>query len=143
MSEPPRGMRVQHDGERLVLVTSGAATCAVERLLAARQRRERIEPLTLTDSVWLVLGIVVLEQPITRAEIAARRMADSDRQVQQLLHFRLIREEPRAALPGRGIPLVTTGLLLRRLGVGALGELQQQLLATSPPAYAEISEPEP
>jgi hypothetical protein len=45
-----------------VLVTSGAATGAVERLLPARRRRERIEPLTLPDSVWLVLGIVVLEQ---------------------------------------------------------------------------------
>jgi hypothetical protein len=29
----------------------------------------------------------------------------------------LVREEPRAALPGRGIPLITTDLWLRRLGM--------------------------
>jgi hypothetical protein len=29
-----------------------------------------LEPLDLPDTVWLVLAIVVLEQPITRAEIA-------------------------------------------------------------------------
>ncbi|MBV9327118.1 MAG: hypothetical protein JO352_25465 [Chloroflexi bacterium] len=58
-------------------------------------------------------------------------MADSDRQVQVLLHHRLIREEPRAAAPGRGIPLVTTDLVLRRFGVGWIGDLQHQLLAAT------------
>jgi hypothetical protein len=67
----------------------------------------------------------------------ARRLADSDRQVHALLRQRLIREEPRAAVPGRGIPLVTTDLVLRRLGVGGLGELQQQLMAAAPPAQAD------
>jgi chromosome segregation and condensation protein ScpB len=71
-----------------------------------------------------VLAIVVVEQPITRAEITARRMAGSDRQVQVLLQqHRLVREEPHAALPGRGIPLITTDLLLRRLGMASIGEL--------------------
>jgi chromosome segregation and condensation protein ScpB len=54
-----------------------------------------------------------------------------------LLRQRLIREEPRATVPGRGIPLVTTDLVLRRLGVGGLGELQQQLMAAAPPAQAD------
>jgi chromosome segregation and condensation protein ScpB len=71
-----------------------------------------LEPLDLPDTVWLVLAIVVLEQPITRAEIATRRLADSDRQVHALSPQHLIREEPRAAVPGRGIPLVTTDLVL-------------------------------
>jgi chromosome segregation and condensation protein ScpB len=96
-----------------------------------------LEPLDLPDTVWLVLAIVVLEQPITRAEIATRRLADSDRQVHALSPQHLIREEPRAAVPGRGIPLVTTDLVLRRLGVGGLGELQQQLMAAAPPAQAD------
>jgi chromosome segregation and condensation protein ScpB len=58
-------------------------------------------------------------------------MADSDRQVQVLLRHRMIREEPRAAVPGRGIPLVTTDLVLRRLGVSWIGDLQHQLLAAA------------
>jgi chromosome segregation and condensation protein ScpB len=116
------------DGDRLTLVTDGAVSGAVERLLARFGRGELLEPLTLPDTVWLVLGVVVLEQPITRAEISARRLVDSDRQVQLPLQHRLVREEPRAALPGRGIPLVTTDLVLRRLGVGSLGELQRRIL---------------
>ena len=132
VAEPPRGLRVQLDGDRLVLVTHGAASGAVERLLARLGRGDLLEPLKLPDMVWLVLGVVVLEQPITRTEIGARRLADSDRQVQVLLQHRLIREDPRAALPGRGIPLVTTDLLLRRLGVGSVGELQERMLAQAP-----------
>jgi chromosome segregation and condensation protein ScpB len=93
---------------------------------------EVLEPLDLPENVWLVLAIVILEQPITRAEITARRLADSDRQVQLLVRHRLIREEPRAAVPGRGIPLVTTYLVLRRFSVGWIGELQQRILAASP-----------
>jgi len=90
-----------------------------------------LEPLDLPETVWMVLAIIILDQPITRAEIAARRMADSDRQVQVLLRHRLIREEPRAAVPGRGIPLITTDLVLRRLGVSWIGDLQHQLLAAA------------
>ena len=48
-----------------------------------------------------------------------------------LLGHRLIREEPRAAAPGRCIPLVTTDLVLRRVGVGWIGDLQHQLLAAT------------
>ncbi|MDQ6672260.1 MAG: SMC-Scp complex subunit ScpB [Chloroflexota bacterium] len=90
-----------------------------------------LEPLDLPETVWLVLAIIILDQPITRAEITARRMADSDRQVQVLLRHRLIREEPRAAVPGCGIPLVTTDQVLRRFGVGWIGDLQHQLLAAA------------
>jgi hypothetical protein len=34
-------------------------------------------------------------------------------------------------VPGRGIPLVTTDLVLRRLGVSWIGDLQHQLLAAA------------
>jgi hypothetical protein len=34
-------------------------------------------------------------------------------------------------VPGRGIPLVTTELVLRRLGVCWIGDLQHQLLAAA------------
>lgn len=131
-AEPPRGLQILVDGDRLRLVTAPTASAAVERLLARLELGDPFASLQLPDTVWLVLGIIVLEQPITRAEITLRRLADSDRQVQVLLQHRLIREEPRAALPGRGIPLVTTDLLLRRFGVGSLGELQQRILNHPP-----------
>jgi len=136
VAEPPRGLQVQVDGDRLCLVTCGTTSGAVERLLAHLGRGELLEPLELPETVWLVLAIVVLEQPVTRAEITARRLADSDRQVQVLLQQRLIREEPRAALSGRGSPLVTTDVLLRRLGVGSIGELQQRILSQAPESLA-------
>jgi chromosome segregation and condensation protein ScpB len=144
IAEPPRGIQVLVDRDRLELVSTPAASTIVGRMLRRLERGEVIEPLDLPETVWLVLAIIILEQPITRAEIATRRLADSDRQVQLLLRHRLIREEPRAAVPGRGIPLVTTDLVLRRLGVGGLSELQQQLLAASPHRQADSSrEPSP
>jgi chromosome segregation and condensation protein ScpB len=113
------------------LVAGAIASSLVQRLFEHLQHGNVIPPLDLPETVWLVLAIVILDQPITRAEITARRMADSDRQVQVLLRHRLIREEPRAAVPGRGIPLVTTDLVLRRFGVSWIGDLQHQLLAAA------------
>lgn len=138
VAEPPRGLMVQADSDRLHLLTDGAASGAVERLFARLKRGEvLLQPLDLPETVWLVLAIIVIEQPITRADITARRLTDSDRQVQVLLQQRLIREEPRATLPGRGIPLITTDLVLRRLGMPSIGELQQRLLAQAPEPQAE------
>jgi len=132
LAEPPRGQQVMLDGDRLELVAAPTASSLVQRLFRHLERGNKVlEPLDLPETVWLVLAIIILDQPITRAEIAARRMADSDRQVQVLLRHRLIREEPRAAVPGRGIPLITTDLVLRRLGVSWIGDLQHQLLAAA------------
>ena len=132
MAAPPRGQQVMLDGDRLELVAAPTASSLVQRLFRHLERGNKVlEPLDLPETVWLVLAIIILDQPITRAEIAARRMADSDRQVQVLLRHRLIREEPRAAVPGRGIPLITTDLVLRRLGVSWIGDLQHQLLAAA------------
>jgi len=138
--EPPRGQQVLLDGDRLRLVTASVASAAVERLLVRLRRGQLLEPLDLPETVWLVLAIIILEQPITRAEITARRLADSDRQVQLLLQHRLVREEPRAALPGRGIPLVSTDLVLRRFGVSSIGELQQRLLSHAGEAQSMVSD---
>jgi len=58
---------------------------AVERLLARLKRGEVLQPLDLPETVWLVLASIVIEQPITRSDITARRLADRDRQVHVLL----------------------------------------------------------
>jgi chromosome segregation and condensation protein ScpB len=145
LAEPPRGQQVVVDDDRLQLVAARTASGLIQRLLTHLERRNKVmEPLDLPETVWLVLAIIILDQPITRAEICARRMADSDRQVQVLLRHRLIREEPRATVPGRGIPLVTTDLVLRRFGVGWIGELQHRLLAAAADREASSSlEPTP
>ena len=96
-AEPPRGLQILVDGDRLRLVTAPTASAAVERLLARLGLGDPFASLQVPGTVWLVLGIIVLEQPITRAEITLRRLADSDRQVQVLLRHALIREEPRRA----------------------------------------------
>jgi chromosome segregation and condensation protein ScpB len=132
LAEPPRGQQVMLDDDRLELVAARTASSLVQRLFRHLERGNKVlEPLDLPETVWLVLAIIILDQPITRAEITARRLADSDRQVQILQRHRLIREEPRAAVPGRGIPLVTTDLVLRRFGVGWIGDLQRQLLTAA------------
>jgi chromosome segregation and condensation protein ScpB len=132
VAEPPRGQQVMLDDDRLQLVAAPGASGLIQRLLSHLERRNQvIEPLDLPETVWLVLAIIILDQPITRAEISARRMADSDRQVQVLLRHRLVREEPRATVSGRGIPLVTTDLVLRRFGLSWIGDLQQQLLGAA------------
>jgi chromosome segregation and condensation protein ScpB len=138
LAEPPRGQHVMVDDDRLQLVAARSASDLIQRLFRHLERGNKVlEPLDLPETVWLVLAIIILDQPITRAEITARRMADSDRQVQLLLRHRLIREEPRATVPGRGIPLVSTDLVLRRFGVSWIGDLQRQLLAAA--AERELS----
>lgn len=57
----------------------------MERLLARLKRGEVLQPLDLPETVWLVLASIVIEQPITRSDITARRLADRDRQVHVLL----------------------------------------------------------
>ena len=112
MAAPPRHQQVMLDGDRLELVAAPTASSFVQRLFRHLERGNKVlEPLDLPETVRLVLAIIILDQPITRAEITARRTADSDRQVQVLLRHRLIREEPRAPVPGRGTPLITTDLV--------------------------------
>ncbi len=83
LAEPPRGQQVMLDDDRLLLVAARTASSLVQRLFRHFERGNKVlEPLDLPETVWLVLAIIILDQPITRAEIAARRMADSDRQVQ-------------------------------------------------------------
>jgi hypothetical protein len=73
------------NSDRLELVSAPAASTLVVRLLRRLDRGDVLDPLELPETAWLVLAIVVLELPITRAEIASRRLADSDRQVHALL----------------------------------------------------------
>jgi hypothetical protein len=60
----PCGLQVLVDGDRLKLVTVPAASAIVARLLTRPERGEVLEPLDLPGTVWLVLAIVILAQPI-------------------------------------------------------------------------------
>jgi chromosome segregation and condensation protein ScpB len=61
------GQQFLVDDDRLQLVTAPTASSLVQRLFAHLQRGKVLEPLGLPETVWLVLAIIILDQPITRA----------------------------------------------------------------------------
>jgi len=116
-TDPPRGLQLEQDGERLALVTAPDCAAVVERHLG----RPVAGP--LSTAAMEALAIVAYEQPITRADIRQIRGVDSDAVVDTLLAHGLVAEDPRFG--GRGRPgfLVTTAAFLRHLGLGSLTDL--------------------
>ena len=116
-TDPPRGLQLEQDGERLALVTAPDCAGVVERHLG------RPAPGPLSTAAMEALAIVAYEQPITRADIRQIRGVDSDAVVDTLLAHGLVAEDPRFG--GRGRPgfLVTTAAFLRHLGLGSLTDL--------------------
>ncbi len=116
-TDPPRGLQLEQDGERLALVTAPDCAAVVERHLG------RPVPGPLSTAAMEALAIVAYEQPITRADIRQVRGVDSDAVVDTLLAHGLVAEDPRFG--GRGRPgfLVTTAAFLRHLGLGSLTDL--------------------
>jgi len=100
--DPPRGLQLEQDGERLALVTAPDCVAVVERHLG------RPAPGPLSTAALEALAIVAYEQPITRADIRQIRGVDSDGVVDTLLAHGLVAEDP--CFRGRGRPgfLVTT-----------------------------------
>jgi segregation and condensation protein B len=111
------GLMLVEDGEELSLATSGECAAVVERFLEV----PRAEP--LSAAALQVLAIVAYEQPVTRADISRIRGVDSDGVVAALLTCGLIAEERQFALRGASLPLVTTAVLLRYLGLQSLAHL--------------------
>ncbi|MDQ6675655.1 MAG: SMC-Scp complex subunit ScpB [Chloroflexota bacterium] len=116
-TEPPYGLTLEEDGERLGLVSAPDCAAVVERHLKVKVPEE------LSQAALESLGIVVYNQPVTRADIRHIRSVDSDSAVETLLARGLIAEDPRFGGRGRPSLLVTTAACLRMLGVGSLAEL--------------------
>jgi len=116
-TDPPRGLQLEQDGERLALVSAPDCAAVVERYLG------RPTPGPLSTAALEALAIVAYEQPITRADIRQIRGVDSDAVVDTLLAHGLVAEDPRFGGRGRPAFLVTTAAFLRHLGLGSLTDL--------------------
>ena len=88
-----------------------------ERLVQMEVRPSRP---ALTDAMLETLAIVAYRQPVVKAEINRIRGVVSDRAVNRLIEYGLVREAGRLEAPGRPILLATTDEFLRRFGPDAL-----------------------
>jgi segregation and condensation protein B len=116
-TEPPYGLVLVENGERLGLVSAPDCAAVVERHLKV----PAYEP--LSQAALESLSIVVYSQPVTRADIRHIRGVDSDSAIETLMSRGLIAEDPRFGGRGRPAFLVTTAACLRLFGAGSLAEL--------------------
>ena len=115
--EPPLGLIVQRDGDRLQLATDPASAEFVRRLRGDDSQAR------LSGAALEVLAIVAYRQPITRAEIEAIRGVNGDRALSTLLARGLIAEVGRREAVGRPVLFGTTLAFLEHLGLRSLDEL--------------------
>ncbi|MEQ2129224.1 SMC-Scp complex subunit ScpB [Caldanaerobacter subterraneus] len=79
----------------------------------------------LSQAALEVLAIIAYNQPITKAEIERIRGVRSDKPINTLLEYNLIKESGRASSPGRPILYSTTEDFLKYFGISSLKELPE------------------
>lgn len=77
----------------------------------------------LTDALLETLSIVAYKQPITRLDVERIRGVNTDRAVNRLVEYGLIKEIGRMDAPGRPLLFGTTEEFLRCFGVSSLEDL--------------------
>ena len=117
LDEPPLGLIVQRDGDRLQLATDPASAEFVRRLRGDDSQAR------ISGSALEVLAVVAYRQPITRAEIEAIRGVNGDRALSTLLTRGLIAEVGRRESVGRPVLFGTTMAFLEHLGLRSLEDL--------------------
>ena len=117
LDEPPLGLIVQRDGDRLQLATDPRSADFVRRLRGDDSQSR------LSRAALEVLAIVAYRQPITRAEIEAIRGVNGDRALATLLARDLIAEVGRREGVGRPVLFGTTMTFLEHLGLRSLDDL--------------------
>ncbi|HJT57481.1 MAG TPA: SMC-Scp complex subunit ScpB [Ktedonobacteraceae bacterium] len=112
-----RGIRLQHLGEQVQLVTAPENAHYVAALLGL--------PMTarLTTAAMETLAVVSYRQPITRAQIEAVRGVNSDRALASLIQHGLVIEIGRAQTVGRPALFATTSEFLQQFGLTSLAQL--------------------
>ncbi len=113
----PRGIVLQHDGDRVQLVTVARYGRAVERLLGIERQ------VKLSSAALETLAIVAYRQPIIRPEIEAIRGVDSSGVLATLVARELVEARGRRSGPGNPVEYGTTGAFLRFFGMTSLGDL--------------------
>lgn len=112
-----RGLRLQHKGRRVQLVTAPEAAEVIERFLGM-DLSSRLSPAALET-----LAIVAYKQPVTRAEIDAVRGVQSDSVLRTLVSRGLVEEVGRLEQAGRPILYGTTFEFLQYFGLEDLSQL--------------------
>jgi segregation and condensation protein B len=133
-ADPPRGLRLEEDSDRLGMVAAPVCTATIERYLGTGP------PEALSSAALEALAIVAYEQPVTRAYIRSIRGVDSGAVIETLMAYKLVAEDPRFGGRGRPSFLVTTPEFLRRFGLTSLGALPPRPTPkTTAMAYARFA----
>ncbi|MFN8498007.1 MAG: SMC-Scp complex subunit ScpB [Anaerolineae bacterium] len=106
-----RGVRLQHIGARVRLVTAPEMGPVVQRFLGLA-----LEP-PLSPAVLETLAIIAYRQPVTRPQIEMVRGVSADHAVRTLLARGLIEEVGRAEGVGRPILYAPTARFLEHFGL--------------------------
>ena len=112
-----RGLRVQHKGQRVQMVTAPEAADSVRRFLGL-ELSSKLSPAALET-----LAIIAYRQPTTRAQIEAVRGVNSDSVLRTLINRGLIEEQGRLDQVGRPIIYGTTFEFLQQFGLSSLDQL--------------------
>jgi segregation and condensation protein B len=133
LEQHKRGIRLQHLGEQVQLVTAPQNARYVAALLGL--------PMTakLTTAAMETLAVISYRQPVTRAQIEAVRGVNSDRALASLIQHGLVTEVGRAQTVGRPTLFGTTSEFLQLFGLTSLeqlpyvNELTGHITAEEPP----------
>ncbi|MCC6177870.1 MAG: SMC-Scp complex subunit ScpB [Chloroflexi bacterium] len=117
LAEPPPGLMVQRDGDRLQLATAPASAPYVRRLRGLDDRAR------LSRAALEVLAVIAYRQPVTRAEVEAIRGVNGDRALSTLIQRGLVAEVGRKDALGRPVLFGTTLAFLEHLGLSSLDDL--------------------
>lgn len=112
-----RGLCMVRAGSYVQMVTSPAASAAIERFLGAGGHA-RLSPAALET-----LAVIAYRQPVTRAQIEAIRGVNSDGVLRTLLARSLITATGRLEQAGRPVLFGTTFEFLQYLGLRSLDDL--------------------
>lgn len=112
-----RGLRIQHEGERVQMITAPQVAPYVERFLGLQFSGK------LSSASLETLAIIAYRQPITRPEIEAIRGVNCQGVLKNLTARGLIEEVDRLDTVGRPIVYGTTFEFLQYFGLENLAEL--------------------
>ena len=116
-SQTNRGLRIQHHGGKLQLITAPEYAGVIEKFLG-------LDATTKLSRAGLeALAIIAYRQPITRPAIDAVRGVNSDGVLRSLLNKGLVEEVGRTDGPGRPILYMTSMDFLSYFGLTSLEEL--------------------
>jgi len=133
-----RGLRVQRQGQQILMITMPEAAPYIERFLGLDLSR-KLSPAALES-----LAVVAYRQPVTRAQVEAVRGVDCQGVLRTLVAQGLITEVGRLEQAGRPILYGTTFEFLQYFGLEDLSQLPplEGDLATLLAAHEEDSTPQ-